>query len=204
MTDTSLPETWRRYKSLRENWKILEDSNQDSSLKAKVSGLIATFLPRYALHKNEMLEWVAKMRYEESIQTDYYCDQVTLPLFLDGGDISWATALAPYSNEVLETLATAPSPYRLDFTRRCLSHTYVESVKTLLAISLYQKSHHSLPNSLTELVPTYLDSLPVDYFDGGTRPAFRTRPCHSPLTHRPRPSPPTDAPRGAYNKRLFF
>jgi hypothetical protein len=50
--------------------------------------------------------------------------------------------------------------------RRCLSDTQNAAARTLVALRAHQLERGRLPLSLDELVPRYLDALPLDGFDG--------------------------------------
>lgn len=51
-------------------------------------------------------------------------------------------------------------------TARLYSETQISTVEALLALHLYQRDHAALPPTLDALVPDYLASVPLDYFDG--------------------------------------
>jgi len=44
--------------------------------------------------------------------------------------------------------------------------TQLQATRTILALRAYQLTHGNLPSDLKALVPEYLDSVPVDDFDG--------------------------------------
>lgn len=50
--------------------------------------------------------------------------------------------------------------------QRCAADSYLEATRTLLALSAYETQGGALPESLTELVPDYLETGPIDAFDG--------------------------------------
>jgi hypothetical protein len=63
-----------------------------------------------------------------------------------------------------ETLAT---PNYLDFfLRRCAADSSLSATQTLIALRAYQLETQALPDDLAALVPHYLDSIPLDAFDG--------------------------------------
>jgi hypothetical protein len=52
------------------------------------------------------------------------------------------------------------------FTTKCHSKIRLDATRTLLALRAYQLAHGRLPDHLSELVPEFMDQVPVDDFDG--------------------------------------
>ena len=50
--------------------------------------------------------------------------------------------------------------------RRCFANFYVQAIKTVVAIKRYAQLHDSRPASLDELVPDFLNAIPLDPFTG--------------------------------------
>jgi hypothetical protein len=65
---------------------------------------------------------------------------------------------------LLFTIAT-PDFHRFHL-RRCLLDSQVSATQALLALKAYRDEYGSLPDSLAELLPTYLDGVPQDGYDG--------------------------------------
>jgi len=63
-----------------------------------------------------------------------------------------------------DTLAINPSSL---FIGRCQSDLLVGATQTIIAIKAYKNDKNSYPNSLNDLIPDYLSSIPKDPFDGG-------------------------------------
>jgi hypothetical protein len=52
------------------------------------------------------------------------------------------------------------------FVQKCIDRFYIEGASCLFALRAYYREKGELPQSLKELVPRYLSSLPIDPFDG--------------------------------------
>jgi len=50
--------------------------------------------------------------------------------------------------------------------RRCFANFYAQAIKTIVAIKRYAQLHDSRPASLDELVPDFLNAIPLDPFTG--------------------------------------
>lgn len=50
--------------------------------------------------------------------------------------------------------------------KKCNEDSLVSSTQALIAIKAYQNDYGNLPDSLNQLVPGYLESVPLDYFNG--------------------------------------
>lgn len=56
--------------------------------------------------------------------------------------------------------------YRGFFLRRCAQDTALAATQTLIALRGFQQERGRLPEELSELVPDYLDAIPIDAFRG--------------------------------------
>ena len=63
-----------------------------------------------------------------------------------------------------DALAINPSSL---FIGRCQSDLLVGATQTMIAIKAYKNDKNGYPNSLNDLIPDYLSSIPKDPFDGG-------------------------------------
>jgi hypothetical protein len=68
-------------------------------------------------------------------------------------------------NGVASVIFRSISNLRRFHDRRCLADTDLAATATLLGLRAHQVEHHQLAESLDELVPAYLPSLPHDGFD---------------------------------------
>lgn len=50
--------------------------------------------------------------------------------------------------------------------RKCAENNSVSATRLLLALRCYQDERGSLPPTLEELIPKYLERIPIDDFDG--------------------------------------
>lgn len=53
-------------------------------------------------------------------------------------------------------------------TKKCNEDSLVSATQTMIAMKAYKNDNGDLPNSLEQLVPDYLSSVPLDYFDGNS------------------------------------
>lgn len=85
-------------------------------------------------------------------------------------DPSWRSPIALFfsDNAIGKILATvgATAVYENLFEKKCQDDLLVGALQTMLALKMYKNDVGTLPPSLTELVPAYLDSVPLDPFDG--------------------------------------
>jgi hypothetical protein len=56
--------------------------------------------------------------------------------------------------------------YRGFFLRRCAQDTALAATQTLIALRGFQQDQGRLPEELSDLVPDYLDAIPIDAFRG--------------------------------------
>ena len=162
----SVSQKWRGLEAIFETWAYFEESGQVHTAKDRVSQLLSSILPRYSTHPNRMFEKVAQNNYELAQQAGYYCDKIELRPTVKPAESSWFDILRP-NGSLLYFLADQ-SMFRDYFTRRCFAHAYVESIQTIVAMQTYKLDKGALPENLNELVPDYLDELPVDPFNGQT------------------------------------
>jgi hypothetical protein len=119
------------------------------------------FFPKYFFHPNSTLNKNVSVFITSQNDVQHFCNNLKTRdeykllnaqeekfSFLRKDDVGWNW-----------------TPY---FERRCLAHTYFDAVTAIVAIQAYQRDHQALPATLNELVPEYLDKLPIDYFNGET------------------------------------
>ncbi len=53
-------------------------------------------------------------------------------------------------------------------TKKCNEDSLVSAAQAMIAIKAYKNDNGDYPNSLEQLVPDYLTSVPLDYFDGNS------------------------------------
>ncbi len=57
-------------------------------------------------------------------------------------------------------------PLKDSILTKCRENTRIAAVRSLLALQAYRQDAGRLPTGLNELVPQYLDEVPLDDFDG--------------------------------------
>jgi hypothetical protein len=128
--------------------------------------LAARFLPeRYAIHPNATLQrFAAWTRVEQSLASRP-CRTLPAPDFLPRGVRALEAEIRP--NAVgEEALRRATGAYHYAELRRCRSETDLSATQALIALRAFQAEHGALPRTLDELVPRYLDAIPLDAYDG--------------------------------------
>ena len=97
--------------------------------------------------------------------TKYYCDVTAKPIaatpsdnivgkYVTGNPVGqiWYNEWVAWLPNILE--------------QKCMSDVRITATKIVLALRCYKNDHGGLPKTLDELVPEYLDSVPIDSFDG--------------------------------------
>jgi hypothetical protein len=168
MVDESFKERWEIYKNEEDYWNSDLDGDLElgrENFKQELYILLSTLIPRFYLHKNRFLSAVAKDYKGLAEQSRLYCNKVAVPTSeYEEHKLSWIELVQ--SNSGLERRNADPAQFSHYFYRRCLGYAQVESVKTLLAIKRFYNAMGVFPDALIDLVPKYLNKLPVDPFDG--------------------------------------
>ncbi len=106
---------------------------------------------------------------ENQVASQQSCNKVNLPLHTRLADQyeNSVFSFLRFNGSVLRdhSLRGAESNLR-DFIQNCMHDFYAESIKTVLAIKLFQAETQSLPSSLQQLVPGYLNQEPNDPLTG--------------------------------------
>ena len=63
-------------------------------------------------------------------------------------------------------VAVSMPDYRSFFLERCSEDFSLAATQTLIALKAYSIEHQELPATLSALIPNYLESIPIDPFDG--------------------------------------
>ena len=130
------------------------------------------FIRRYFSHPNRTLNLHAEMfrRFQHNGRVP--CSQMVSPEpQVDSGNGDglfpklWLVYLTP--NSVGKTLVTFAEPiyHRMQFNR-CYEDTKISAIQALVGLKAYQARHNQLPETLKELVPDFLQEIPVDAFNG--------------------------------------
>jgi hypothetical protein len=67
---------------------------------------------------------------------------------------------------LIRAINYTPSVARNLHSAKCCVNNYVSSLQLLIALKCYKRATEALPESLTELVPEYIDAVPIDDYDG--------------------------------------
>ena len=156
---------WEEYRSNTSIWYMESQSESgDVFSKHKLFDFLFTLFPKFYLHKNKILSEAAKDYSFLSEQTNKYCVEHSfssekIP------SLKWLDLIRP--NSISSQWTADLSMFQGYFNRRCFAHAHIEASKGLVAIKYYQSEIGSKPSSIEQLIPEYLQELPLDPFDGG-------------------------------------
>lgn len=130
-------------------------------------GLI--LIPEYVaqagkLNNHSLKRWIKLQNQSDSLCSDLNFDREPLS---DSTKRSWFQVLAP--NGLAQAVYFSdPEVSQFDnhFHRRCLSNFHVNATRLLIAIKRYESRGLGSIESLGQLVPNYIDNLPIDPFSG--------------------------------------
>ncbi len=133
------------------------------------SDLPAWVPERYVFHPNRSMQMLADA-YRARRRTAWAptCADMDFPLGWDPGDPVQKLRVVLGPNSVGRLLFHAggtPNMARM-MLRRCQLDVEIGATQARLALRAWQSEHGSLPEDLEDLVPGYLDAVPVDAFDG--------------------------------------
>lgn len=168
----SWSEIWRNeYQALRPSLSAdYEAAAQAVDVQVEPSSLLRRLVPSsFVYQANRTREQVADYFRSRDREAGMPCSAQTRPAIarIDLGD---GTALRQLLLEpnglgrlVLQVGMDRYDPYEV---KRCAADTRLAAVQAFLALRAYEVAEGALPESLGELVPDYLDAVPVDAFDG--------------------------------------
>lgn len=142
----------------------IEKYFSDRTYKDDLYGLVQALVPSYYIHPNE----TANMFFEDyktlAELSTKYCKDIDIKDNKISFDTSWLDIVSP--NSAAEVWVNSDFTYSHYYKRNCLSHAYAEGVKSVVALKRFQTEKGYLPETIQELVPEYLNTLPIDPFDG--------------------------------------
>ncbi|MES9832088.1 MAG: hypothetical protein ABW139_07555 [Candidatus Thiodiazotropha sp. DIVDIV] len=167
ITNRPLKNRWSDYWKSQDWWNT--DLDKDFSYgkqttKEKLFNLMQALFPKFYIHKNRTLSKLAQHYELLSQETLAFCNEVNLPGEVNVDDVEWFDLITP--NALADLWMNDSGVYKEYFTRRCFGHVHIEATKAAIAVSSYKFDHGELPESLHELIPNYLSSMPIDPFDG--------------------------------------
>lgn len=143
--------------------------NQEQSLPGRMAG----WLPDdYRFHRNRTLSLLADEyrilqanSHRDCALSEPAATEMTLLDAKPTLGLALRNLLTPNYAGRVAVRAGVPNLWRFD-TRRCHLETQIALVQGLLATAAYHSEQGRLPDRLDDLVPTYLDAVPRDRFDG--------------------------------------
>lgn len=155
----------REFRTALEMSQMMEGS-EDAGLFARPgpAEFLGVFIPDYFLHDNKVISASARSLRRLADQASRSCHAVEFESaeHNTGGVVDW---MRPNAVGKL-WIEGGTENYKDYFWRRCLSHVYVDAVRTAIALQRYARRHGVMAENLDVLVPEYIDRLPVDYFTG--------------------------------------
>jgi hypothetical protein len=124
---------------------------------------IMFLLPHYYFKESEYQRIAVEFYSTIQKNVPKYCNSLDFPEY-QAHEPELMDLIRP--NSGMDTIEFSPETWQGYFYRICLFHTYADAVKTAIAIELYNKREGKFPDTLDQLLPTYLAAMPRDYFDG--------------------------------------
>lgn len=169
MVDPPLNERWALYRSKEDYSSMDVDGDSESGrvdIKQELLSFLATIFPKFYAHPRRGQNLLAERHKILADKSALYCSELTasVPTMGDTG-LTWLALVTPNSI-IKQWYSNFGQEYYDYFYRRCFTHAHMEATKALIALRMYQREHGEYPGTLEALRPQYLDSLPVDPFDG--------------------------------------
>lgn len=169
ISDPPLGERWEVYSNGEDYWNSDIDENgqlEERAIRHELLALLTVLFPKFYIHKRETQSLTVKKYKTLADKSHLYCTQLAGPALFDGkNELSWSALITP--NALIDSwYFDFEQTFYTYFYRRCLGHAHIESTKALLALRLYEQDYGEWPDSLVLLQPKYLNSLPIDPFDG--------------------------------------
>ncbi|MGI0118247.1 hypothetical protein [Zooshikella sp. RANM57] len=145
--------------------KELQEDNSENNVKIYIESLIQAVLVPYRFHPNRTTS-LAAVRYKKLFElSSLYCGDSKLEDFdTEFPDIEEFSILP---NSHGKMMAQASGGIFIDYIfERCLTHTYLDGTVVSFAVKQYIKENNKAPEKLQDLVPRFLDNVPIDVFDG--------------------------------------
>jgi hypothetical protein len=176
------PEAWKRmwaweYQSHKVLWDKLRASPLVEEGEAGVIANLAegdfvdairSLIPKaYVFHYRRSLSLEAE--FARSMQRNSFktCAELEPPMEFVPEDQDERLRMVFSPNSVGKILLAIYTPdFRRFQLRRCETDTVLAATRAVLALEAYRRERGALPQSLEELVPTYLSEVPQDGFDG--------------------------------------
>jgi hypothetical protein len=152
---------WRRVWAL----EYARVRTQLGGLDPSTAGWPSPLLPNaYRWHPNRTTGAIADLYREQSAKSSRFCADANL--VREGKRRAPESAFAPNALGALVIGQVRGRNYDQIQRNRCQFETQVSLVEVMIAAKAYSDSEGALPARLEELVPRYLDALPVDRYDG--------------------------------------
>ncbi len=132
----------------------------------KTYELLQAMIPWYFIHPNETANALFSKYDTYAKEAHKYCNEVNVSSIDEQFVPDFWDLISPNSlGKGWESTDTNLKGY---YIRNCHAHMYIESVRAIIAIKRFEALNRRLPDSLQELVPGFLDTVPVDPFDGSS------------------------------------
>jgi hypothetical protein len=137
------------------------------TLDPALAGWPSPFLPHtYRWHPNRTAAAIADLYREQARKSSRFCTDAGLRRDGEASEAPAASAFAPNALGRLVIEQVRARNYDRIQRNRCQFETQVSLVEVMIATKAYSDSESALPERLEDLVPRYLDALPLDRYDG--------------------------------------
>jgi hypothetical protein len=164
-------EDWQRIWAL-EYELLLAEVDAASARASDGSGLawpMSLFPSAYRWHRNRTAATLAGLYRDQRRKSAVFCANAGL---LGDGGVRWggprgfADLLVPNAMGRIVIAAIRSQSFDHLQLQRCQLETHVSLVEALIGTKAYSDTEGALPERLEDLVPRYLDALPLDRYDG--------------------------------------
>ena len=175
-------EDWQRVWAL-EYERLLAEVDVASERASDGSGLAwpMSLLPSaYRWHRNETAAVLAGVYRDQLRKSAMFCAHAGL---FGDGEVRWvgpprlADLLAPNAMGRIVISAIRSQSFDQLQLQRCQLETHVSLVEALIGAKAYSDAAGALPERLEDVVPRYLDALPLDRYDGSPLHYARSAPA---------------------------
>lgn len=168
----SFPERLKQYRD-DEDWSVGGGNSEwisedKKTVSRQVFRVLAMLFPKYYMHRNRTLEASAPLYKAQQVLAQEFCNEISGEIEeVDWTvDITWKDIVQPNS---LGMKGSDDFPiFDEYFIRRCFAFSYTQAVEAIIGLQRYKRDHAVFPDSLSALLPDYLEKLPIDPFTGNS------------------------------------
>lgn len=162
----TLTERYASYQNSVKKWEKYNEKDGDfGRSRPGLYEFMQVLFPRYYINPNKILRESAKKVSDMHGKSSDYCNNIVINYSKEYSNIDghWTDIIAPGSLNkewLMEDL------HDIYFNMRCSWYFFVGATKVIVALHKYEKENKILPETIHDLVPGYLPSIPLDYYSG--------------------------------------